>query len=206
MHKVLVFAFGVIIGVCVDEFFLKDIKKKETKEDDRVMTKAPEEFKYTEDDFNKAVDKAEKIMNEGHYIFEEKKEEELSEEEKENEDDEEEDEKTELEENISYNKRSKEFLEKKADLIERIDYDDAFSGYVDEFDVYDDYGSPQDIYWFPESLVLTDGEGGVLSPIGKYMGDLTIDDEEEIFIRNNLLKTRYVVHSEENCSPDEFWG
>ena len=114
MHKVLVFAFGVIIGVCVDEFFLKDIKKKETKEDDRVMTKAPEEFKYTEDDFNKAVDKAEKIMNEEHYIFEEKEEEELSEEEKENEDDEEEDEKTELEENISYNKRYKEFLEKKS--------------------------------------------------------------------------------------------
>ena len=77
MHKVLVFAFGVIIGVCVDEFFLKDIKKKETKEDDRVMTKAPEEFKYTEDDFNKAVDKAEKIMNEEHYIFEEKEEEAL---------------------------------------------------------------------------------------------------------------------------------
>ena len=204
MHKVLYFVLGVVTGICVDEFFLKDIKKKEAKEDDRVMTKSSEEkFTFTEEEVNDAVKRAEDIMNEEGYSNKENEDKEASEEQDEDEDDEEE----ELSENIDYDKRYKEFLEKKADLIEKIEYEDAFSGYVDEFDVYDDYGSPMDLYWFPDSMILTDGEGVILKPVEKYMGDLKFtQDEEELFVRNNLIKNRYIIHNEENCTPDEFWG
>lgn len=191
MHKVLYFVAGLAVGFCVDRLLFGE-KKEVKKEDDRVMTK-PEESEFHKEAVEEAVERAEKIMKEENYIPEEESEEE-----------------TELQDNIDYDKRYKEFLEKKGDLIELIDYVDAFSGYISDYDVYDDYGSPQDLYWFPESMVLTDGDGGILKPIEKYLGDLKLDlafeDDEEIFVRNNLIKNRYIVHNQENCTPDEFWG
>lgn len=186
------FVSGVLVGFVFDRI----VNKKSvdvSEEEERVETLTKEEPEEKGED-KKEV---ENISKENNYISIES----IIEEENEEVDEDQE----ELEENIEYNNSFEEFRKKYGELIQKIDYDDAYNGYVDEFDVYDDYGSPVDLYWFPDVKVLTDDEGTILNPIENYMGEF-IETKKDIGIRNNPLQKRFLIHSENNMTPDEFWG
>lgn len=196
MNKAIIFVAGILVGICAEAVVVNMAKSKSEKQPP--VEEKPEEIE--KEDEKKEM---ENITKENHYISLENVYEKDEDDDEAIEEEDEED--SELETSIEYNNSFDEFRKKYGEVIEKLDYDEAYTGYVDEFDIYDNYGSPIDLYWFPDSNVLTDDEGTILNPIEKYLGEFT-SIKEDTGIRNNPLQKRYLVHSENNINPDEFWG